>query len=193
MPSSLNHRDPSRLLERCREGDPKAWADLVEAYQSLIYSVARRHGLSREDSDDVFVATFQILLQSIDRLQSGGALPKWLSVTAGRESLRVLRISQRSIDLDSAGVTLDELVAAEEAKAEDIADEAIRSKRVREALVKIDPRCRTLLQMLYFDDESSYNEISASFGIPVGSIGPTRSRCLDKLRGILAREDFFDF
>ena len=193
MPSLLNHRDPSRLLERCREGDPKAWAEIVEAYQSLVYSVARRHGLSREDSDDVFVATFQFLLQSIDRLQSGAALPKWLSVTAGRESLRILRISQRSSDLESAGVSLDELVAAEESRAEDIADEAIRSRRVREALDKIDLRCRKLLQMLYFDDDPSYSEISASLGIPVGSIGPTRSRCLDKLRGILAREDFFDF
>ena len=81
------------LLERCKKGDHDSWRLLVERHQSLVYSIARRYRLSEEDSADVFQQTFQALHGSLDRLQAGAALPKWLAVTAAREALRIKRFS----------------------------------------------------------------------------------------------------
>lgn len=158
----------------------------------LVYSVARRHGLNSEDAEDVFVSTFEILLKSLDRIDSPEALPKWLAVTAGRESLRTRRLSQRYPEIDSSSLPLEELIESEEERADTMALEALRSSQVRAALEKIDTRCQKLLRRLYFEESPSYSEISAELGMPVGAIGPTRSRCLDKLRSNLAREDFFE-
>jgi len=122
----------------------------------------------------------------------GDALPKWLAVTASRESLRILRIANRTPDLEAIGIDLDELVAREEMLAEDAAIFADRSFRLREGLSKIDERCQLLLQMLYFRDGTSYAEIGSALGMPIGAIGPTRARCLEKLRVTLSKENFFE-
>lgn len=187
-----DQQELTRLFERCRRKDSRAWAELVDQFQALVYSVSRGHGLNRDDAEDVFIATFQNLLGSIDRIESTAALPRWLAVTASRESLRICRIANRSPDTEATGTTLDEIVASEEGQAEEAAFAADRSLRVRAALARIDDRCRKLLQMLYFQDESSYQEISAALGMPVGAIGPTRARCMEKLRSNLNSEDFFD-
>ena len=187
-----NHLDLTRLLEKCRKQDSRAWSQLVDRFQALVYSIARRHGLNSDDAEDVFLVTFQNLLRSIDRIESAAALPRWIAVSASRECLRINRIAGRNPDLESAGITLDEIVSSEESQAEDAAIEADQSRRLREALEMMDPRCRTLLQLLYFDEESSYADVGQALNMPVGAIGPTRSRCLEKLRGMLTKENFFD-
>ncbi len=192
MRALLQQPQLSQLLERCRRQDSRAWAQLVDQYRMLVYSVARRHGLNSEDAEDVFVSTFEILLKSLDRIETPEALPKWLAVTAGRESLRLRRLSQRYPEIDSSTLPLEEIIENEEQRADAIAISALRSKQVRSALERIDPRCRELLRKLYFEESTSYSDISAELGMPVGAIGPTRARCLEKLRSNLAREDFFE-
>src|SRR4051812_22415324 len=102
------------LLRRCIKGDTSAWGALVDQFQNLVYSIARRYGLNRDDASDVFQVTFQALYRNLDRIEDARTLPKWLSVTASRESLRVKRIGGRATLIEDSGVDLDTLVANEE-------------------------------------------------------------------------------
>ena len=192
MDSVKSRHDISYLLDRCRRKDSRAWTELVDMYQAMVYSIARRHGLDRDDANDVFVVTFQTLLKNLDRIESPAALPKWIGVTASRECLRVLRVSGRSTGYEVAGITLDELVAHEDELADQSAIKAEQAHHLRSVLHKISEKCRKLLKMLYFDEESSYTEISEKLGMPIGAIGPTRGRCLESLRTTLRSEGFFD-
>lgn len=182
--------DLERLLERARKGDGEAWGRLVDRFQALVYSTARRYGLGVDDAADVFQTTFQSLYRTLDRIDSGRALPRWLSVTAGRESLRVRRLRDRTTDFDAMGLQLDEIVAAEESDAESVAVEMERALILHEGLAQIAERCRELLGMLYLR-EVPYQEISDRLAMPVGTIGPTRARCLEKLRVVLGKRGFF--
>jgi RNA polymerase sigma factor (sigma-70 family) len=176
-----------RLLERSRSGDADAWSMLVAKLQGLVYSVPRRYRLDEDDAGDVFMTTFQALHRNLDRIESGRALPRWLATTAARESLRLARLKSRT----TSDVPLEEIVAEEDASAE---AEAVRSDdalRVRRALTQMAARCRDLLGALYADEETPYAEIAARLGVPIGAIGPTRARCLDKLRRTLESEGFF--
>ncbi len=188
-----SHAALERILERSRKGDQRAWAELVERFQKLVYSIPRQMGLSTDDAADVFQSTFFALLKNLDRIENSATLPKWLSVTASRECLRILRTSGKTTTLgDQEGMTLDELVADEEASAEDHALISERRYEVSAALEKIPERCRKLLGMLYGDDEKEYKEIAEELSMPIGAIGPTRARCLDKLRAVLEMIGFFD-
>lgn len=179
-----------RLLERCKRGDAEAWSRLVDRFQALVYSVARRYGLSSDDAADVFQISFQSLYGALDRIESGLALPRWLAVTASRECLRILRTAGRTVASEER--TLDEIVADEEADAETTAIAADRARRLREGLAELADRCRDLLTLLYLHEELPYTEISSRLGMPVGAIGPTRARCLEKLKAILGRRGFFE-
>ncbi|RYG32546.1 sigma-70 family RNA polymerase sigma factor [bacterium] len=171
-------------LRALRLRDSDAWAAVVDRYQALVYSVARRHGLSTEDAGDAFAGTFRALLNSVDRLESVEALPRWLAVTAARESLRIKRISSRYVQTEDER-TLDQIVDDEERDALASATEAERSLALREGVARLADRCRDLLTALYLEDDPAYGEISERLGIPIGAIGPTRGRCLEKLKKIL--------
>lgn len=179
-----------RLLRRCRRGDSGAWHALIARYQSLVYSVARRSGVTSDDADDVFQSTFLALYKSLDTLESPEALPKWLAVTAARESYRMKRLSNRTTTLEE-GRTLDEIVADEDENAEVEAIRSIRVDSLQTAARELPQRCRDLVEHLYFR-QASYLEIAEIVGIPVGAIGPTRARCLEKLRKLLEDRGFFD-
>ncbi|RYG46702.1 sigma-70 family RNA polymerase sigma factor [bacterium] len=171
-------------LRALRLRDSDAWALVVDRYQALVYSVARRYGLSAEDAGDVFSGTFRALLTSVDRLESVEALPRWLAVTAARESLRIKRISSRYVQTEDERM-LDQIVDDEERDALASAAEAESSLALREGIARLADRCRDLLTALYLEDDPPYGEISERIGIPVGAIGPTRGRCLEKLKKIL--------
>lgn len=181
-----------KLLQRVRSGDQRAWNELVESFQRLVYSIPRRMGLSEEDSADVFQTTFLALYRNLDRIEDPRTLPKWLSVTASRESLRVKRISSRTTTLSDDAPSLDEILVSEEASAESNAIAATQNEQVNKALDGLQERCRELLRMLYSEDDISYEDISSQLGIPIGSIGPTRARCLEKLRKNLEGGGFFE-
>lgn len=185
----VEQTDLERLVAKCRQKDKKAWDQLVDQFQNLVYSIPRRYGLSSDDCSDVFQSTFRALITNLDRIESPATLPKWLAVTASRESLRLIRLSRKTAILDDPDQTLDSMVNREEEDAETNAIQAEEAETVRKAVQELPDRCRKLVRMLYME-EASYEAVSAEMGMPVGAIGPTRARCLDKLRKTLERERF---
>ena len=169
------------LVTRARKGDQRAWDALVERYAPLIWSICRRYQLSGADTEDVGQVVWLRLVDQLDKLRDPAALPGWLATTTRRECFRVQRAAGRS---SAGGQVLD---------AENIPDEqaatadhellvAERNAALREAFARLPPSGRQLLALLIADPPVPYAEISARLGISVGSIGPSRSRCLDKLR-----------
>jgi len=169
------------LVARARSGDRQAWDALVERYAPLIWSICRRHRLGQADADDVGQSVWLRLLDQLDRVREPAALPGWLSTTTRRECLRVLSAAQGphatiyALDVESlpdqrAGTADQELLAAE------------RHAALRAAFTQLPPNGQQLLALLTADPPMPYADISAQLGIPVGSIGPTRSRYLDKIR-----------
>ncbi len=179
-----------RLLERCKRGDTDAWDLLVRRFNGLVYSIARKYRLNNDDSSDVFQATFTALHRNLDKIEHGAALPKWLSVTASRESQRIYRISTRTESFDA--MSLDELVSREDEVAERDAIASIRGQAVRDSLLELPKRCRDLLTGLYLEESTDYASVASRLGIPMGAIGPTRARCLEKLRKNLDKVGFFE-
>lgn len=171
--------DDRELLARCRGGDESAWRALVERYAALILSVPRRHGLRAAPSEDVFADVCLALVRALPSIRDPEALPQWLIRTAARATWAVSRRLRHrppdSLPALTGPAPPDELVSALE-----------EEQRVREALRMASPRCRRLLELLYFRAPTpSYDEIARELDMPRGSLGPTRRRCLDRLRGRL--------
>jgi RNA polymerase sigma factor (sigma-70 family) len=168
------------LVTRARNGDQRAWDALVERYSPLIWSICVRHRLGG-DAEDVFQSVWLYLLNQLDTIRDPAALPGWLCTTARRECLGVLRAA-RAPDagwsrLDAEGIPDEHAATAEQALLA-----AERHAALREAFMDLPPSFQRLIAILTEDPPVSYPQISARLGIPIGSIGPTRSRCLDKLR-----------
>lgn len=165
-------------IRKCRLGDDRAWNSLVAEFQRLVYSIPKRSGLSDTDADDVFQATFLALYRNLDRIDDAQTLPRWLATTASRETYRLARKNKTT-----GAENLDDVIAAEDATAEAMALESVEAEGLHRALEKLGGKCEQLLRLLYFF-EAPYQEISERLRIAVGAIGPTRARCLDKLRRI---------
>jgi RNA polymerase sigma factor (sigma-70 family) len=169
-----------QLIEACREGSEEAWAEVHRRFHRLIRSIALSYGATPHDSEEIVQISFSILHAGIDRLAPGSRLAPWLSTVARRHTWRLLeaRKRERASEVDDDAVSHDDV--------RDHADRSAEDEVLRAALRKLPPKCRTLLEALYLrGDEPAYSLISVELGIPVGSIGPTRSRCLDKLRLLL--------
>jgi RNA polymerase sigma factor (sigma-70 family) len=175
--------DPSvtDLVMRARSGDKRAWDELVERYAPLVWAICRRHLLSRADADDVGQSVWLRLVEQLAALREPAALPGWLATTTQRECLRIRRAARK---LETFEDVPDATTAGRPA-ATAVEDEVLRSERhaaLREAFACLPPECQRLISMLVDDPPVPYAEISSRLGIPVGSIGPKRSRCLDRLR-----------
>lgn len=169
------------LVARVADGDQEAWNELIERYSPLVWSICLRYQLSRQDIDDVGQSVWLLLVENIGNLRQAAALPGWLATTTRNECLRVLRAARRQ---DHAGLPPDDQLPPDPAAAT-IEQELITAERnaaLRAALAELPGRCHELLSMLISDPPPAYADISAALGIPVGSIGPTRGRCLDRLR-----------
>lgn len=186
------HVELSTWVRRCRAGDERAWSALIQHFQAFVYSIPRRMGLSSDECADVFQATFVALYKNLDRVDSEQSIPKWLAVTASRESYRILRGRRSSQTADVSSETLEAVLADESESVGHQLEQAELSRTVQKGLGGIPERCRKLLQLLYSTDDVPYTEISEQLGLPVGSIGPTRARCLQKLREILEPLGFFN-
>ncbi len=190
-------RPPSKpsdaeLVSRCLAGDQQAWQALVDRYAALVHSVPARHGLPPMEVEDVAQETFLALARNLDRLQDPQALASWLMITARRLSWRALARNRR----ESVGAE-DDLSASKDGLAipatvptmDELLHSWTRQEALHQALAQLDPRCQELLTLLFLDaQEPSYARISQILGIPVGSIGPTRNRCLAKLRRLLQEQ-----
>jgi RNA polymerase sigma factor (sigma-70 family) len=170
----------TELVIRAKYGDKQAWDALVERYAPLIWSICRRYRLGTADAEDVNQSVWLMLVDQISVLREPAALPGWLATTAQRECCRVLRTARRT---QPGGQVLEDSIPDEHAvAAEEELLKAERQAALREAFTCLPPGCQRLLAMLIQDPPVPYAQISAELGIPVGSIGPTRRRCLEKLR-----------
>lgn len=163
------------LIASCLSGEQRAWADLIARYQRLIYSVARGLCPQPEDCADVFQRVCMELYQGLSRIRNDQTLPAWLITVTKRSSYAVLRARKTT-------VPIEEFEAASDQKIQQIEKEFL----IERAVSELPDRCRSLIELLYFDvTEPSYENISQRLGMPVASIGPTRARCLEKLKKIL--------
>lgn len=171
----------SALVARARDGDQSAWNELVERYAPLVWSICNRYRLRRQDIDDIGQTVWLLLVEQLGKIRQPAALPGWLATTTQRECLRVLRAASR---YDSFGSSV-ESDALRDQSAPVIEQEIIEAElraALRTAFADLPARCRQLLSMLLSDPPHSYAEISATVPIAIGSIGPQRARCLEKLR-----------
>ena len=169
------------LVMRARNGDQQAWDALVERYAALVWSICRRHRLDRIDAEDVAQTVWLRLVDQLGRLRDPDALPGWLATTTRRECLQALDTARKT---GAPGLVpeVGDLPDPQAAAAEQELLAAERRAALREAFTGLPPHCQRLLVLLIQDPPVSYAEISARLGISVGSIGPMRRRCLDRLR-----------
>ena len=160
-------------------GDPEAWALLVERFSGLVWASVRGYGLSRADAADVSQTTWLRLAENLARIRQPEQVGLWLATTARNEALRTVRRTQRNVPVDPA-VELALPVEGRDPDARLLDDE--RDVVLWRAFASLPDGCKALLRLLIGDPAPSYAEVASILDIPVGSIGPTRARCLDRLR-----------
>jgi RNA polymerase sigma factor (sigma-70 family) len=173
------------LVAMVRAGDQEAWAALTDRYTNLLWSVARSMRLNPADAADAVQTTWLRLVENLDGIREPERLGSWLATTMRRECLAVLRRAIRTRpstldgweDVPAADDPLDEALLREE-----------RDAALWRAFRTLKPHCQTLLRVLMADPPPSYAEVSAALGMPVGSVGPTRKRCLGMLRKLLVAQ-----
>jgi RNA polymerase sigma factor (sigma-70 family) len=180
---SLDSCDVAGLVRRAAQGDQTAWDRLVDQYARLIWSITVEFKLAESDAADVSQTTWLRLLEHIDRINYPDRVGSWLAATARNECLRSLAARKRIV-LSQEDAELQDTLAHEPAIDERLlADE--RAMVVRDALSRLPRRWQRLLEMLMADPPVPYANISDELGLPIGSIGPTRGRCLAQLRIML--------
>ena len=168
------------LVTRAAGGDQSAWHEIVDRYAPLVYTICTRYRLGNHDTEDVGQNVWLLLVEQLAKLREPAALPGWLATTTARECLRVVTAANKS---DRLGTRLDDSVLFVDDTAID--EEILMAEQnaaVRAAFAELPSRCQQLLSMLISDPPHSYANIHAELGIPVGSIGPQRARCLDRMR-----------
>lgn len=177
--------DDTALVQACRAGDAEAWEQLIRRYQRLIYSIPLRAGLDEDNAAEVFQHVFSALFEKLDTLVQPERLRSWLVTTARRESWVLARRQRRTIGLpqtDSDAITDDDLADDSPLPDEEL-ERLERQHLIRQAVANLDERCRILIELLFYQHEPpSYADIALTLGTREGSIGPTRARCLEKLR-----------
>ena len=183
----LGAPDVAELVRRAAEGDHQAWERLVAQFARLIWSITVEFKLVESDAADVVQTTWLRLLEHIDRIQYPDRVGSWLAATARNECLRSLAARKRVV-LGHDAAELDTAAAVTVARAPEVDERLLADERdqvVRDALSRLPGRWQSLLEMLMADPPVPYTEISDQLGLPVGSIGPTRGRCLARLRVLL--------
>ncbi|HEX2319709.1 MAG TPA: sigma-70 family RNA polymerase sigma factor [Streptosporangiaceae bacterium] len=178
------------LVKAAAQGDEAAWRALVERFSSLVWAVARSFRLSTADASDVYQTVWLRFAEHLGRIQNPERVGAWLATTARRESIRVVRSRSRALPIEDA--TLADLVPPDETSpelavldAEQARLESDRSKQMWRAFRDLPARCQQLLRILMASQRPSYVEAAAALDVPVGSIGPTRARCLRQLRRLM--------
>jgi RNA polymerase sigma factor (sigma-70 family) len=170
--------DLGAAVRAARDGDRAAWNALVARYTGLVWGVTRAHRLGDADAADVFQTTWLRLVERLDDIRNPEGIGAWLATTARHESLRVLRVGQRHVLTDGYDLPDEAIDGALDERL--LTDE--RNAALWRAFSEITDRCRGLLRMLVADPPPSYEDVSAALDMPIGSIGPTRGRCLQQLR-----------
>jgi len=181
------------LVHACRRNDQMAWNTLVARYQRLVYSIPRRAGLDEQGAADVFQHVFTTLVEQLDRIEQPAKIASWLATTARREAWRVSRTARASSSFsDSAQGDNEAFQVPDESPLPDVVLQRLEQQHlVHSAVTSLEEPCRGLITALFLrPDPPPYAQIAAALGISEGSIGPTRARCLQKLRRILDANGF---
>jgi RNA polymerase sigma factor (sigma-70 family) len=187
LEQDLDESGVAGLVRRAAVGDHQAWERLVDQFSRLIWSITVEFKLVESDAADVVQTTWLRLLEHIDRIQYPDRVGSWLAATARNECLRSLAARKRVV-LGHDDVDLGTVAAAATAHSPEVDERLLADERdqvVRDAMSRLPGRWQRLLEMLMADPPVPYTEISDQLGLPIGSIGPTRGRCLARLRVLL--------
>ena len=179
-----------RLVKECLRGNEAAWSALIEKYKRLIYSIPIKYRASREDAADVFQAVCMELFCELPKLRKAGSLRSWLISVTAHKAFHWKEKQKRRSGVEDEGpvedfpaTALNPLVA--------LIEEVEEEQLVREAVLRLPPRCREMVQLLFFQDPPvAYAEVARRLGLATGSIGFLRGRCLKHLQGILEKSGF---
>ena len=171
------------LVAAANAGDQAAWAQIINSYARLVWSIARSFRLGDADAADVAQATWLRLVQHLGKVRDPRCLGAWLATTARREALALLRRSGRDVPVDTGELRH---VEGRQPAPDDRLLRAEQNSEVHAAFDAIPDRCRQLLRALLNDPPMSYEQAAVLLDMPIGSIGPTRSRCLEQLRTLLS-------
>jgi RNA polymerase sigma factor (sigma-70 family) len=170
-------------MNAARQGSDDAVGEMVTEFSPLLWHVARAAGLSSGDAEDVLQTVWTRLLEHLDEIRTPAALGGWLVVTAKREAWRVRAAERKQVPTDTdAFAELPDKGSGSEERA--ILDD--QSRTLWAAIRQLSPRCQELLRIIAFVPQADYAAVAAKLGMRIGSIGPTRGRCLAKLRAVLA-------
>lgn len=169
------------LVAAAHRGDQDSWRELVARYSPLLVSVVRRFGLSPSETEDVAQTVWLRMVEHLGALREPHALPKWLITTGRREAMRHLSSGRRDWPHDPQHDSWPAVPSSDEDPT-DALDRAERHQALLAGMAELPRRQRELLVMLMVDPPLSYGTISERTGVPVGSIGPTRARAIERLR-----------
>ena len=190
----MKGHDPSwpdaRLVRECIRGSDEAWAALLDKYKNLIFSIPIKQGMARDDAAEIFQRVCLLLLAELKHLRQPAALPMWLIRVTTHECLRWRRQEQPYAGREPGDAQF--ALARDEAPVPDEMLARLREEQMlREAVVALSPRCRQLVEMLFFENPARpYQEVARSLGLATGSIAFIRSRCLTRLRRQLEKMGF---
>jgi RNA polymerase sigma factor (sigma-70 family) len=177
---TLPDSDIRSLLDAAAAGDQRAWSSIVDKFSGLVWTVARSFRLGSADAADIHQATWLRLVEQLGRIRDPERLGAWLATTARREALALLRRAGQDLPIGDL-LNLERHDTSQPAPDDEMLTRE-RDKSLWAAVEQLPVNCQRLLRLLMLDPPPSYHEVSAALEIPVGSIGPTRSRCLDQLR-----------
>lgn len=170
-----SERTDTELVAACLRGQAAAWEALILRYQRLIFHIALRMGFSQTDADDIFQNVSLKLCLHLSELRDTEKLAGWIAQVARQEGLRLLRRKPTAALEDAEALANTRLP-------DDALLAATQTHQLRQALEQLPEKCQRLLGLLYAEDATPYAEVSQQLGIPVGSIGPQRARCLERLK-----------
>lgn len=181
-PPNIEDVSHGELLLRAAAGEREAWDALVDRFGQMVWSVARSFRLDDAAASDVAQTVWLRLIENVDRIQDPERLPGWLATTCRREALRVIKRSERSVpsdfeyDIEDPSPSLESMMIEDE-----------ETREVVQALRELGEECQQLLRLLTVEPALSYEEIAEATGRPVGSLGPTRGRCVERLKAAITR------
>jgi RNA polymerase sigma factor (sigma-70 family) len=172
------------LLRRYRDGDEDSLGDLIALLTPILWHTVRAQRLDRDAAEDVLQTTWLALVRSTSTIAEPNAVLQWLLVTARREAWRVVRHADR---VEARELDPDELTTTPDLVPDQVLDRADQ-RRLWQHVQELPERCRRLLRVIAFADRPDYASVAESLGMPIGSVGPTRGRCLAKLRAQLSAD-----
>lgn len=179
----------AELVLSASAGSQGAWDELVTRYMPLVWSVIRKYRLFGQDAEDVSQTVWLRLVEHLDDIREPQALPKWIATITRNETMRLFNARQRVTPVDpTEGLDREDI---SEKEVDTALLESERRQAMRDGLRELTSDQRELLLLLAVDPPIAYTEISERLQMPIGSIGPTRRRCLDKLRNTAAMKSFF--